>query len=232
MIWHQACMTSFDTETTGTSVETDRVVTATVVRICGAQVESRSWLLDPEVDIPSEAAAIHGVTSEVARERGTDAAEGIWEIAAELYAAWDRDEPLIVANAPFDLTLVDRELRRRHGCGFEIRGTVIDPMCIDRALDPYRPGKRTLTDLCKTYGVKIEGAHDATADALAAARVAYRLAQKWPEYLSVTADLNDLQAQWRHDWSISFVEYLRKQGKPADDVSGEWPLRAYTEAAS
>lgn len=150
-------------------------------------------------------------------------------IADEICMAWARDEPVVVMNAPFDFTILDREMRRLHGHGIEITGTVIDPMVIDRALDPYRPGKRTLTDLCRHYQVKIDGAHNATADALAAARVAYRLAQKWPEYLANVTDLNELQTGWRHDWSVSFIDYLTKQGKPTDDVDGHWPLRPYTE---
>lgn len=232
MSWHQSCMVSFDLETTSPLPEEARIVTATVVRICGAQVESREWLVDPGIEIPEGASAIHGISTEVARARGVDPAEACAEITDELYQAWDRDEPVIIMNAPYDLTVLDREMRRYNHVGIEVLGVVIDPMCIDRALDPYRRGKRTLTDLCKTYGVKIEGAHDATADALAAARVAWRLAQKWPEYLAVTADLNDLQAKWRHDWSIGFIDYLRKQGKPADDVDGHWPIRPYVEVAS
>lgn len=231
-MWHQACMTSFDTETTGVDVETDRIVTATVVRICGGQIESREWLINPGVDIPAEATKVHGITNEVARERGVDPAEACAEITDELYQAWDRDEPVIIANAAYDLSLLDREMRRHNGTGIEILGVVIDPMVIDKHLDPYRKGKRTLTDLCAHYGVRIDGAHDATADALAAARVAYRLAQKYPEHLARAEDLNDLQRTWREAWATDFVAYLKKQGKPADDVSGQWPMRTYNGATS
>lgn len=225
-------MVSFDLETTSPLPEEARIVTAVVVRICNAQVESREWLVDPGIDIPEGASAIHGITTEIARARGVNPAEASAEITDELYQAWDRDEPVIIMNAPYDLTVLDREMRRHNNVGIDVLGVVIDPMCIDKRLDRYRKGGRTLTDLCNTYGVKIEGAHDAKADALAAARVAWRLAQKYPEYLSRVEDLNDLQAEWRADWAAQFVDYLRREGKPADDVDGHWPIRPYVEAAS
>lgn len=225
-------MCAWDTETTSANPEEARIVTATFIRVVKAQVEPHEWLLDPGVDIPAEAAAIHGITTEHAREKGTDAAEGVLQIADELCQAWGRDEPVIVMNAPYDFTVLDREMRRYHGHGIEVTGTVIDPMCIDRRLDPYRRGKRTLTDLCRHYDVLLEGAHSSIGDALAAARVAWRLAQVFPEYLSRVEDLNDLQTTWRAEWATDFISYLRKLGKPADDVSGDWPMRTYTEAVS
>lgn len=224
MTWHKRAMCAWDTETTSAEPEEARIVTATFVRVVGNQVEAREWLLDPGVEIPAGAAAIHGVTTEIARARGTDPAEGVAEIADEICEAWGRSEPIIVMNAPYDFTVLDREMRRLHGHGIDITGVVIDPMCIDKELDRYRRGKRTLADLCQTYGVKIEGAHSSIGDALAAARVAWRLAQKYPEYLSRIEDLNEMQAKWRADWAAQFVDYLRREGKPFDDVRSEWPM--------
>lgn len=229
--WHQAPLCSWDTETTSADPEEARIVTATFVRIVGAQVEAKEWLFDPGVEISEGATAVHGITTEMAREKGTDPAEGIVEIADELCMAWGRDEPVVVMNAPFDFTILDREMRRHHGHGIEITGVVIDPMTIDKRLDRYRRGKRTLTDLCAHYDVKLEGAHSSVGDALAAARVAWRLAQKYPEYLSRVEDLNDLQARWRGEWADQFVEYLRREGKPFDDVDGHWPIRPYEVAS-
>ena len=45
---------------------------------------------------------------------------------------------------------------------------VIDPFVIDKHIDPYRKGKRTLTAVCEHHGVKQTDAHDATGDDLAA----------------------------------------------------------------
>ena len=52
---------------------------------------------------------------------------------------------------------------------FTVTGPVFDPYVIDRVRDPYRRGKRNLGALCKHYGVRLDNAHEATADATAAA---------------------------------------------------------------
>lgn len=105
---------------------------------------------------------------------------------------------------------------------------VVDPMVIDRALDKFRRGKRTLTHLAEHYGVPLgDDAHGAAADALAALRIAWRLAVLFPEQLQVPLpDLHARQVTWRADWAENFVTYLVRQGKPTGDVVGTWPMKA------
>lgn len=224
MSWHTGWMTAFDIESTGVDTETARIVTATVVHIHGAQTETQSWLLNPGVDIPAAATEIHGITNEKAQTDGIDPKRALLMIRAELVAAWDSGWPVIIYNAPYDVTLLDRELRRHHGGGLDRLGPIIDPFVIDKALDRYRRGKRTLTATCEHYGVRLDGAHDATEDALAAARLAWRLAQVYPDELGDLSKVNDLQARWRAEWARGFEDYLRKQGKP-ETVDAHWPLR-------
>lgn len=181
MSWHTAPMSAFDTETTGIDVESDRIVTATFVTIDSADVDSRSWLISPGIPIPESATAIHGITDADARASGDDAAVACLEIVRKIYQAWEAEQPVIGYNIVFDFSILDRELRRYHGFGMEIRGPVIDPFVCDKHLDPYRKGKRTLTATCAHYNVTLGAAHDAKQDALAAARLAWRLAQVYPE---------------------------------------------------
>lgn len=178
-------MVAWDCESTGVDVESDRVVTSAVVRIePGCEPLIRSTVINPGVEVPEAAAEVHGWTTDRVRAEGKEPAPELEWIAADLAAAMMAGTPLVIANAPYDLTLLDRELRRHNLPTLADRidgrpiGPVIDPMCIDKALDRYRPGKRKLTDLCATYGAKITDAHDCTADALAAARVAYRIGQR------------------------------------------------------
>lgn len=225
MSWHLAAMVGFDTETTGVDVETARIVTATVVRVDGGVKDKREWLINPGVDIPAEATAVHGVTTEHARAAGDDPAAAVGEIMLALHNAWGEGLPVVAYNAAYDMTVLDRELRRHHGYGLDVRGPIIDPFCIDKALDPYRKGKRTLTASCAHYGVRLDAAHDASEDALAACRLAWRLAQVYPEQIGDLALVNDLQAVWRREWAVSFEQYLARQGKP-ERVDGAWPIRA------
>lgn len=224
MTWHLGGMVGFDTETTGADPDTARIVTATVVTVDNGGIkDKREWLVNPGVDIPEQATAIHGVTTAHARAAGTDPVIAVGEIAVALHNAWDAGVPVVAYNASYDMTVLDRELRRHLGYGLHVRGPIIDPYTIDKALDRYRKGKRTLTATCEVYGVRLDGAHDASEDALAACRLAWKMAQLFPE-LRDLAMVNDRQAAWRAEWAASFSEYLAKQGKP-EVVDGAWPVR-------
>ena len=70
-------------------------------------------------------------------------------------------------NAAYDFSLLDAECRR-YGLDTIDARPVIDPMVIDRRVDRFRRGKRTLTVATEVYGVELLDAHDASADAIAA----------------------------------------------------------------
>lgn len=230
MSWHLGRLAGFDTESTGVDVETDRIVTACIVEVGGKlPAAPANWLLNPGIDIPEQAAAIHGVTTERARAEGQNPAEGIGQIIAALTQVVLAGTPVVIMNAPYDLTLLDREARRygiktlTDTVGRDLR--VVDPKVIDKALDMYRPGKRTLTDLCAHYQVKLDGAHTADADAVAACRVAWRLGQKYPKLAGLSLDeLHAQQIDWHAVWAADFQRHLRSKGK-ADVIDGSWPLR-------
>src|SRR5690606_34522429 len=112
MGWVDGAVVGFDTETTGVDVTSDRIVTAAVVRRHGTSTSVQSWLLDPGVEIPEAAAAIHGISTEHARRHGSDPAEALDQMAATLASALVRGEPVVAYNASFDLSLLDAELRR------------------------------------------------------------------------------------------------------------------------
>lgn len=220
----------FDTETTGVDVESDRIVTAFVGHMnrAGEWVEKRSWLVNPGVDIPTEASDIHGITTEHAREHGTSPALAIPEIAHILSEWADEDHPLVVYNAPFDLTLLDRELRRYIGSGLDpaVYRTVLDPLVIDKAIDRYRRGSRKLTAVAAEYGVPVEGnAHDAEADCLMAGRLAWKLMAETQLPPSV---LHEHSVEWKQVQAESLQEYFRKTD-PEAVVSGDWPITTKEE---
>jgi DNA polymerase-3 subunit epsilon len=134
-------------------------------------------------------------------------------------------------DKPFDLTLLDEELRRYAlpplAAAGARTGPVIDPLVMDRALDKYRRGKRTLEAACAVYGVTLDGAHDASADALAAVRVARALAARYPSVARVDLwSLHDTQATWYTAWAADFTAWLRRKDPTAATVEPHWPLRA------
>lgn len=235
MSWHQGLLVSFDLETTGTDVEQDRIVTAALLRLegDGRPAAKLTWLLDPGVPIPDEAAAIHGISTAYVQEHGRPPATAIEEITEALAEALRAEIPLVVMNARYDLSLLDRECRR-HGLRTlterlgQAPAPVIDPLVLDKHVDRYRKGKRALQALCGHYGVPLDGAHEAGADAAAAAGVARRIGEKYPAVaLPSPRALHTLQEQAAAEQAASFQAYLRRSGDPRAIVEPAWPLIPY-----
>jgi DNA polymerase-3 subunit epsilon len=228
--WHTRRLAAFDLETTGIDVEQDRIVTAAVSVVgAGHQTVSHAWLVDPGVEIPAGASAVHGITTEQARRDGRDPAEAVEEITATLAVQQRAGVPIVAFNARFDLTILDREARR-HGVeplidriGGAERLLVIDPFVIDKQVDRYRRGRRTLTAVCEHHRVPLVDAHDANADALAAARVAWRMATTLIDIGGTElAELHGQQVAWAAEQAASLEEYFAAQGRP-ERVEPAWP---------
>lgn len=243
MSWHLGPLGPFDVESTGTDVENDRIVTATAAHIVPSQQPVvTSHLIAVDVDIPQDATNVHGITTEHARANGKPCREVLETVAAQLSELMGAGIPIIGMNIAFDFTLLDRELRRNSLPTLEDRlgreiGPVIDIFVIDKAIDRYRKGSRKLVDLCGHYGVRHGGAHDATEDALAAARVAWaigsrsvtdpaellhRYADRRPQAPHIArafqqlgvmtlAELMEAQRRWYAEQSESFAQFLRRK---------------------
>jgi DNA polymerase-3 subunit epsilon len=227
--WPDGYLASYDCETTGVDVETDRIVTATLV-VPGR--EPVQWLADPGIDIPTGASDLHGVTTEIARRDGAPAALVVDSIADALADELATRSVLVVMNAPYDLTLLDRECRRYELPTLADRlfgapvGPIVDPLVLDRAADKYRKGKRNLEALCAEYGVDLTEAHTSAADAQAALEVALRIADRYPQLRVSAQQLHMWQVEWHRRWAAGFQQHLRKQAGNADTViDGSWPFR-------
>ncbi len=243
--WHERPFVAFDTETNGRDVDTTaRIVSAAVVRVDPANgtTDVREWLSDVDgQEIPTEVSEIHGITTEHAREHGEPAAKVVHEIASVLGGAWMRLEPVVVYNAPFDLTLLDRELRRHFdGMPLDV-AAVVDPLVIDRKVQPRKiKGGHQLGTACGIYGIDFAtiDAHGAAKDALATARLAWVLANRHPEIGAMRLpELHARQIEWHAEQAAEQESYLRKvklryEGQEAADAvhcPREWPLRPVAE---
>ncbi len=217
----------FDTETTGIDTRVDRLVTAYIGLLGpgGEVLESHFWLANPGIEIPERAAAVHGITTEKAVGEGRDAAEVISEVLDTLRPIVARQVPLVVYNAGFDLSLIHHEALRHGVQPVENPRPVVDPLVIDRALDPYRKGKRTLDTVSAHYGVQNPAAHDAKGDAVTSGLVVHKLVDAFPEALGVDAgELHDKQIAWAKAWEDNYFDYLERNGKPRPSSRGAWPL--------
>lgn len=225
--WWERALVGFDTETTGPDPETARIVTACVAVHDPQHPTDTSrvwdWLVNPGVEIPAEATAVHGITTERAAAEGVDPAVAVRAIITVLLGF---GLPIVAFNAAYDFTVLDREARR-YGLEPLVPDVVVDPFVLDKQLDRYRRGKRTLTAACEHYGVELTNAHDATADALAAVGLVRAMGQRAP--FPQAARLHAGQVAWRAEQCASLATYFEQQGKPAD-VRGEWPVLPVREA--
>lgn len=219
----------FDLETTGVDTDTSRIVSAciAVLEPDGSLHAQFNWLADPEIEIPEGASAVHGITTERAREDGRTAETVVGEITATIRTLTALGIPLVVYNAPYDLSLLDRECRRHRVEPLGSPSPVIDPLVIDKAVDRYRKGKRTLVAAAERYGVNLDDAHDAAADAIAAGRVAQAIARTFPDEVDVPfADLHGRQQIWYAEQAASFQQYIREvKGDETYIAESAWPLR-------
>jgi DNA polymerase-3 subunit epsilon len=218
----------FDLETTGIDVITSRIVSANVGLLNGQGdvLRRRDWLADPGVPIPEQATAVHGISTERARAEGRPAPVVVAEIVAELRGYFDAGIPVVIYNAPYDLSLLFHESVRHHVAPLVDPTPVIDPLVIDKAVDRYRKGKRTLEAAALHYGVELTDAHDAGADAIAAGRVALAIARRHGNSLDVDAiELHRLQEGWCQDQADSFQDYMRRTRDATFVASTGWPVR-------
>ncbi|GAB3123010.1 3'-5' exonuclease [Glaciibacter psychrotolerans] len=218
----------FDLETTGIDVETSRIVSATVAILdaAGVVTERTDWLVNPGVEIPMQATAVHKITTEHAVTHGADAASSVAEIVSALRRALEQGIPVVAYNAPYDFTLLNREARRHAVAPLDSPTPVIDPLVIDKAVDRYRKGKRTLEAASAFYEVVLDAAHDSGADAIAAGHVAQAIARVHGGKLPTTAaELHELQVSWSREQAESFQSYMRRERDPSFVADGGWPER-------
>ena len=220
----------FDLETTGVDVASDRIVTAHVglLDASGAVLSARDWLADPGVEIPEGAAAIHGISTAHAREHGRPAADVIVEVVAAVRGLLDAGIPVVAYNAPYDFSLLKYEALRHRIDPIVDPFPVIDPLVVDKAYDRWRRGKRTLSVVAEHYAVRLDGAHEASADAVAAGRVAQALGERYAAWLPDTAqELHTRQIAWARAQAASLTEYFIQIGRldPDERLDGSWPIR-------
>lgn len=157
----------FDLETTGPDKETDRIVQFAALKMLPDGTERR-WetLINPGCPIPAAATKVHGITDEMVASAPTFAGR-----AGKIWGAL-LDCDLAGYNARrFDVPLLIAEYGRLNGyeaaCADLAGRAIIDPMRIYHQREP-----RDLSAAHQFFlGEKLEGAHQAMNDVVAAQRV-------------------------------------------------------------
>src|SRR5690606_29481365 len=82
--WMGMSLAALDFETSSPDPLTTRIVTACVLRVDGSEVRTRNWIANPGVEIPAEATAVHGITTEYAEKYGRPHDDVAAEVVAEV----------------------------------------------------------------------------------------------------------------------------------------------------
>jgi DNA polymerase-3 subunit epsilon len=101
--------------------------------------------LNPEREVPAEAAAIHGLTTEFLKDKPL-----FVDVVDDFLAFIGKDAPLVIHNAGFDHGFLCAELKRVERA-LIARERLIDTLMLARRKHPAGPNR--LDDLCTRYGI-------------------------------------------------------------------------------
>lgn len=242
--WHLGMLSMLDFETTGIDTREARIVTGYFGTVLGRDGRRRpavaptSLLVNPGVPIAPGATEKHGITDEMAQAKGVEPVDAVNTYAEEVARSLKAHIPVCGHNLSYDLSLLYWECLRYNLPTVAERmglppaaafGPIVDSMVLDQHFDQFRPGsgRRKLEYIAPNiYGVPLDKAHSADADAMAAVRVAVKIAEKYPHEMPTDARvLHRMQKLWRADQASSLQRYFRtKGGKPDAYVDPCWPL--------
>lgn len=211
----------FDLETTGLSVNLDRIVEIAYLKISpDGSVLKGDLLLNPEISISAEAAAVHGISDEQVKNQPTFKAKAaeLWQIFNDCYYSGFN----VMA---FDLPLLKREFLRA-GLDFDYsKAKIIDAKVIYHFMEP-----RTLTAAYKFYCKKEHlEAHNAladvevTAEILASQLKKYSQARDWDFIHKIhhSSDSrfvdNDRKFYWRS--GEAYFSFSKYKDRPLAEVA-------------
>lgn len=218
--WFERPLAALDFETTGVDPYADRVLSYALLDPAG----DRCGLVDAGVPVPAASTRVHGISA------STLVGAPPARIAVAMIADWvqslvERGIGLVVFNAAYDLTMLRAEAER-HGVRQPAwdRLMVVDPYVVDWGLERGGLGPRRLADVARYYGVVLDHAHDATADARAARDVAVQLGARHREAGECSlVELMLRQHLWHAERAADWNAYAVTVGRDLDDPTG-WPL--------
>jgi DNA polymerase-3 subunit epsilon len=136
-----------DTETTGLDpLRGDRLVEIGCIEIINRMPTGQTFhrYINPERDMPAEAFAVHGLSTEFLAQKPLFA-----EVADE-FLAFIGEAPLVIHNASFDISFINMELERLKRTAIP-RERLVDTLLLARRKHPGVSNR--LDDLCSRYSI-------------------------------------------------------------------------------
>ena len=180
----------FDLETTGVNIVKDRIVELSYVKVLPDGTEStRTYRINPEMPIPPESTAIHGITDEDVKDCPT-----FKSLARTLAAEIEGCDLAGYNSNRFDIPLLAEEFIR---AGVDVnlnRRKFIDVQTIFHKME-----QRTLSAAYRFYCDKdLEHAHTAEADAMATYEVLKAQLDRYPTLKNDVTYLSQFSAYTRN----------------------------------
>ncbi len=192
----------FDLEATGTNLSKDRIVEIAILKIFpNGNKESKTWLVNPEITIPEEVIAIHGITNEKVADEPT-----FKELSSKVYEMIKGCDLAGYNSNRFDIPLLVEELLRA-GIDFDMKNVV----AVDVQTIFHKKEQRTLSAAYQFYcGKNLEDAHTAEADTNATYEVLKSQLERYEDLENDIKYLADYSARKRSADFAGFVVYDKK----------------------
>ncbi len=192
----------FDLETTGIDVAKDRIVEISIFKVFpNGNKESKTWLVNPTIPIPSQATAIHGISNEKVADE-----PNFTELASQIHNMI-KDSDLAGYNSDrFDIPLLAEELLRAE-VDFDMKNRV----SVDVQTIFHKKEERTLSAALKFYcGINLENAHSAEADTMATYEI---LKAQLDRYDDLENDMKSLSEFTTRKKSVDFAGFIALNDK-------------------
>ncbi|WP_027880098.1 3'-5' exonuclease [Mesoflavibacter zeaxanthinifaciens] len=194
----------FDLETTGINITTDRIVEISILKVYpNGNKESKTWLVNPEMPIPAEVSAIHGITDDKVANEPT-----FKQLASEINNMF-KDADLAGFNSNrFDIPLLAEEMLRAD-MDFDMKSR----LAIDVQTIFHKMEQRTLSAAYKFYCDKtLENAHTAAADTLATYEVLEAQVERYEDLENNAKFLAEFSSRKRFADFAGFIAF-NKEGQ-------------------
>lgn len=187
----------FDLETTGVNVAKDRVVEISILKIFpNGNKESKTWLVNPEMPIPPQTTAVHGITDEKVANEPT-----FKQLSKDIYSMIKGSDLAGFNSDRFDIPLLAEEMFRA-----EIDVDFKKHLTVDVQTIFHKMEKRNLSAAYKFYcGKDLDNAHSAEADTNATYEVLKSQIEKYDE---LENDVSKLSAFSTRTKSVDFAGFV------------------------
>ena len=211
----------FDLETTGTNINTDRIVEICYIKVYpNGNEESKTMRINPTIPIPAEASAVHGIYDKDVADCPT-----FKQVAQNIANDMEGCDLAGFNSNRFDIPVLAEEFLRA-GVDIDLgRKKFVDVQVIYHKLE-----QRTLSAAYKFYcGKNLEDAHSALADTRATYDVLKAQLDRYPDvlkndvqflsdYSSFSRNVDFAGRMIYNDQGVEIFNFGKYKGQPVEDV--------------